>query len=257
MASQDPPMAFDSSSMPPPPPVAEGGEPGQLELPQVSLLGDSIRFMWGMSFRYLAACGVWYGIYRAKDMWYKVDEKESEKQRATQFKMWALSHAADVGVSMLLVPGRYIVGRNGARLLFDFTFQSYGGALAKFDMFTGQQYLAYAINRMSPAPGATHDYSFFLWQLPSTLFTGFKLWKRLQKAPKKTAPVRVVLAMGVHYFVRLMGLSLALYLPRSEEELILAGIMTALDKTLEAYLIRNTWPYVDAETGAIEEATLQ
>jgi hypothetical protein len=241
-------MAFDANSVPPPPPMDDvRPTDAHIELPEVSLIGDGMRLMWGMSFRYLAACGVWYGIYRAKDMWLRVDEKKSDAERQKQFKMWALSHAADVGVSMLLVPGRYIVGKNGSRLLFDFTFQSYGAALSKFDLFVGQQYLAYAINRMSPAPGATSDYSFFLWQVPSTLLTGAKLYMRMQKAPKKTAPIRVGIAMGVHFFVRLMGLSLALYLPRSEEELILAGIMTALDKSLEAYLIRSTWPLVDEE----------
>lgn len=220
-----------------------GGQEGGLQLPPVSPIGDSLRLLWGLGVRYGLATGVWYGIYRLKDMLQGVNDKKSEKKRNAQAKMWLWSFATDVGVSMLLVPGRYLTGRNCQRLLLDFALQPIGGALGKFDAFNGQRFLGYALYNLTPATEGANDYGFFLWQIPSTIATGVKLYLRMKEHRKRTKPVAVALGMGAHFFVRLMVMSLSLFLPRSEEELILATVMCTLDKTLEAFLIRNTYPW--------------
>jgi hypothetical protein len=216
-----------------------------LNLPEVRLMADTARLVWGLSVRYGLACATWYGIYRAKDIMQRVPDKKSEKHRQARARMWLLSFAADVGVSLLLVPGRYLTGRTAPRLLFDFAFMSWGDALSKFDLFAGNRYLAFAINRLTPANGAQTDYSFLLWQMPSTVLTAVKLYRRYKENPAKTRPLRVIPVMGVHFFLRLMMMSFALYLPRTEEELILTGVLNALEKTCDAFLIRNTWPWPD------------
>jgi hypothetical protein len=230
-----------------PPSIVAEEVPSQesLNLPPINLAVETGRLLWGLSFRYMLACGTWYGIYRAFDTFKRVPDKVSEQRRGKRFRMWALSHAADVGVSLLLVPGRYLTGKTAPRLLFDFTFMTWGDVLSKFDLFAGRQYLSYAVNRLTPANGAEYDYSFLLWQAPSTVLTAVKLYQRFKRCPQQTSLVKAVLAMGLHFFIRLMVMSFALYLPRSEEELIITAIMVGMEKTLDAYLIRNTWPWPD------------
>jgi hypothetical protein len=215
-------------------------EVNEIALSTTDLIVESVRFLWGSAFRYHLSCGIWTLIYLGVDKMKKVPAEKSKQKAKARLNMWSRSFWLEAAVSLGTVPGRYLTGKTAPRLLFDFTFMQWGDNLSIFDRFHPRNYIFYALNRLTPS--GEWDLSFFLWQLPATLASGYKLYKRRQTAPEHTKTGRCAAAMFVQYFNRILLISFAVSLPRSLDELIFAAALTGLDKYLDAYIIRNTWP---------------
>lgn len=223
--------------------VSQPTDTPDLSLPTVNIGSMSVALTLGLSARYVASCASWTTCYMLGDWLKGVPSADIDRRNKRRAKIWLTSHAWELGASLLLTPGRYLTGKTASRLLFDFTFTGLGETMATVDRFSPPHYLAYAVNRLTPANGAEYDYSFFAWQLPATLVTSVKLYLRRQRSREDTKTWRCAGAIAVQYALRVLLLSSSVYLPRNEEELLMTWLLVGVDKALDAYLIRNTWPW--------------
>jgi hypothetical protein len=225
-------------------------EDDSFQLPPVHIVGQSASLILGVAVRAAVAGGVWSGIYAAIDA-ARGAEGSSWLRNKKACKMWAGSFVLELIPSLLLVPGRYLTGKTVPRLVADFVFPGPGQLFSFLDRFSPGHYIAYSMNRLSPAAGADADFSFFLWHLPATLVTAAKLYVRQSRKPKDTKTKRVLAMLGLQYFTRLLMISFSVYLPSSEKEMLLALLLTTFDRYSDAYLIRNTWPF-DLDEDVVE-----
>jgi hypothetical protein len=216
------------------------------------LIKQGVLLVHGLALRYGLSCAAWTGLRMLRDAASRrlrpardpdVDAAKRRERRKRDLRMWGCSMGAEVAVSLLLVPGRYLVGKSVHRLMFDFMMPALSDLLCKFDRFNPSRFLGFSADRTTPAEGAEWDLSFFVWHLPATLLTFGKLFYRMHTVGRKnTKAWRCIGVTLVQYIARVMMVTFSTWLPMSENELVFCLLLLGIDKTTDAYLIRNTWP---------------
>lgn len=185
-----------------------------------------------------------------------------------RWRMWRSGFATELAISLLLRPGTYLVGRHSPRMLLDFIAPGPSVFLAQFDQFSPLPFFSFAINRLTPAHGAEADLSFILWHLPTL---GIRITRYLQRRKRHGAcdrhrcrvwaseipdhflllleghepltcstmgPIRFTCWSTLHFVLRTLSISFAVYLPMSEGDLLFILCITLLEKWIDAKLIR-------------------
>ncbi|CCW68107.1 unnamed protein product [Phytomonas sp. Hart1] len=155
--------------------------------------------------------------------------------------VYLLSMAAEVGVSVLWEPFKYLAAINTPRFLLDYMLTNWSDVLSKIDRFKTARYASYASYAFSSDPNVEWNLDFFSWQLPSIILTVSKLMLRRRLSGARTG--RLLLALLAQVILRAHFSTFSVMIPESGGEVFEAVLSTLLEGMVTSYLVRNTWPF--------------
>ncbi|KPA83303.1 putative mitochondrial hypothetical protein [Leptomonas pyrrhocoris] len=211
-------------------------------LPKISSSLETIRLTYGALLRLCLHSTAYYGsrgfleerVFGRKGAM-AVSEREAMR--------YVLSMSAEIGVSVLIMPVRYLAASTTPRFMLDYMFTRWSDLLAVVDRFSPGAYASYALYAFASS-GAEWNFDFFTWQVPSVILTLGKLFLRRRRTG--AARCRTKRVMGVllaQILLRAYMSTFSVMIPEQGSEAIEAMVVTVLEGMATSYLGRHTWPF--------------
>lgn len=224
-------------------------------LPSINSHVETVRLAYGSFVRLCLHSAAFYGTRGY------IQEKVFGKKGATDVAerdgiCYVLSMAAEVGVSLLWMPVRYLAAVNTPRFLLDFLLTRWSERLSRIDGFRPGRFASYAVYAFTNL-SADWNLDFFAWQIPSALLTIGKLVVRRRRVgAARCKTKRVLLTLLVQLILRAYLATFSVTLPETDSEAIESAVVVILEAMTTSYLVRNTWPFpVDYSSEASSSGT--
>ncbi|KAL7696678.1 hypothetical protein N2W54_006209 [Lotmaria passim] len=211
-------------------------------LPKISSSLETVRLSYGALLRLCLHSSAYYGsrgfvAERVLGRKGAMDIAEREAMR------YVLSMSAEIGVSVLIMPVRYLAASTTPRFMLDYMFTAWSDVLATVDRFNPGAYASYALYAFASS-GAEWDFDFFTWQVPSVILTiGKLILRRRRVGAAKCRTKRVVGVLLAQIILRAYMSTFSVMIPEQGSEAIEAIVVTVLEGMATSYLARHTWPF--------------
>lgn len=211
-------------------------------LPNINVTVETLRLVYGSFMRLCLHSTVYYGSrgFIAEKVLRKKGAMESYEREGI---CYILSIGAEIGVSMLIMPVRYLAAITTPRFILDYMFTSWSDCISILDRFNPGCYASYALYAFT---NTTDDWNldFFAWQTPSLILSIGKLLLRRRRVGAAQCRTKRVLGMlGLQVLLRAYMASFSVMIPEQWSEAVEAVVVTFLEGIVTSYLIRHTWPF--------------
>lgn len=211
-------------------------------LPRIQSSLETARLTYGALLRLCLHSTAYYGsqgFVAEKVLGRKgaIDVSEREAMR------YVLSMAAEVGVSVLIMPVRYLAASTTPRYMLDYMFTRWSDVLAVVDRFHPGAYVSYALYAFARSED-DWNFDFFTWQIPSILLTLGKLVARRHRVgAARCRTKRVLGVLFAQLVLRAYMSAFSVMIPEQGSEAVMALLVTVLEGMTTSYLARHTWPF--------------
>lgn len=211
-------------------------------LPKISSSVETVRLTYGALLRLCLHSSVYYGsrgfvAERVLGRKGAMDFSEREAMR------YVLSMSAEIGVSVLLLPVRYLAASTTPRFMLDYMFTRWSDVLSVVDRFHPGSYVSYALYAFASS-SAEWNFDFFVWQVPSILLTVGKLITRRRRVgAARCRTKRVLGVLLAQILLRAYMSTFSVMIPEQGSEAVEALVVTVLEGMATSYLARHTWPF--------------
>ncbi|KAG5473228.1 hypothetical protein CUR178_03147 [Leishmania enriettii] len=211
-------------------------------LPKINPNLETVRLTYGALLRLCLHSTVYYGTqgFVAEKM---LGDKGAMSVAEREAMRYVLSMGAEVGVSVLIMPVRYLAASTTPRFMLDYVFTRWSDVLALLDRFNPSTYSRYAFYAFA----SSHDewnFDFFTWQAPSVLMTLGKLIARRRLVGSvRCRTKRILGVLMAQLFLRAYMSTFSVMIPEEGSEALAAMVVTVLEGMATSYLARHTWPF--------------
>lgn len=213
------------------------------QLPSINKTSVALALTWGAIVRPVVWGSVYHGLRSLCGTYLKGD-KTSVERNSKNFRRTAYSCVAEVGISVVLCPARYLAAVHCSRILLDFAVPSLSDKVGVVDRFAPANFMSFAQFAFLQQGDDEWNMDFFVWQVPSIILTVGKLIARRRRlGAAKCRTKRVLGVLFMHILLRAFTGSFTVQLPQSEGDLLTAVIATSLESLVAKYLIWHTWPF--------------
>jgi hypothetical protein len=215
------------------------------KLPSINSTAVAATLAWGAFVRPVIWGSIYHGIRAFCGTYIRRDTKSSERN-LKNFQRTVYSCTAEVGLSVIFVPVRYLAAMHCTRLLIDFANPSASDVLSTVDRFNAGTFMTFAQHAFLASADEEWNMDFFVFQLPSIALTLGKLIARRRKiGAAKCRTKRVLGVLLLQVMLRAFTGSFTVQLPQSEGDLMTALIAISLEGLASKYLIYHTWPFLE------------
>lgn len=215
------------------------------QLPSINSTSVGAALVWGALVRPVIWGSLYHGVRSLCGTYLRRDETSKERNWKN-FQRTVLSCSAEVGISVLFVPARYLAAMHCTRLLIDFANPAASDALGMVDRFDAGPFMTFAQHAFLAGADEEWNMDFFVFQIPSIALTIGKLIARRRRLGAAKCKTKRVLGMLlVHVLMRAFTGSFTVQLPQSEGDLMTAMIAITLEGLASKYLIYHTWPFLE------------
>ncbi|GET90845.1 hypothetical protein, conserved [Leishmania tarentolae] len=221
---------------------ADAGMSSTHYLPKISSNLETLRLTYGAFLRLCLHSTVYYGSqgFVAE---YVSGHKGAMMISEREAMRYVLSMAAEVGVSVLLMPVRYLAASTTPRFMLDYMFTRWSDVLAVFDRFNPSTYASYAVYAFASS-NDEWNFDFFTWQIPSVLMTiGKLIARRRLVGSARCRTKRVCGVLLSQLILRAYMSTFSVMIPEEGSEAVVAVLVTIFEGMATSYLARHTWPF--------------
>jgi hypothetical protein len=211
-------------------------------LPKISSSFETVRLGYGALLRLCLHSTAYYGSrgFVAERVFGCKGAMEVSEREAIRY---VLSMSGEIGVSMLIMPVRFLAASTTPRFMLDYMFTWWSDVLAIVDRFHPGAYASYALYAFASS-GAEWNFDFFTWQVPSVVLTLGKLILRRRRVGAAMCRTKRVLGVLLAQIVlRAYMSTFSVMIPEQGSEAIEAIVVTVLEGMATSYLARHTWPF--------------
>ncbi|KPI84093.1 hypothetical protein ABL78_6849 [Leptomonas seymouri] len=211
-------------------------------LPQISYNLETIRLTYGALLRLCLHSSAYYGCrgFVAECVLGRKGAKELSEREVMRY---VLSMSGEIGVSVLIMPVRYLAASTTPRFILDYMFTRWSDFLAVVDLFNPGAYASYALYAFGSSD-AEWNFDFFTWQVPSVILTlGKLILRRRRVGAAQCRTKRVVGMLLVQILLRAYMSTFSVMIPEQGSEAVEAMVVTVLEGMATSYLARHTWPF--------------
>ncbi|KAG5472459.1 hypothetical protein LSCM1_03858 [Leishmania martiniquensis] len=221
---------------------AEAGTSSTHYLPKMNSNFETVRLTYGALLRLCLHSTVYYGTqgFVAEKVFGDQGAMSVSEREAMRY---VLSMGAEVGVSVLIMPVRYLAASTTPRFLLDYMFTRWSDVLALLDRFNPGTYASYALYAFAGTDDEW-NFDFFTWQAPSVLMTlGKLIARRRLVGPVRCRTKRILGVLLAQLFLRAYMSTFSVMIPEQSSEALAAMVVTVLEGMATSYLARHTWPF--------------
>ncbi|CAJ1991033.1 hypothetical protein conserved [Leishmania donovani] len=221
---------------------ADAGTSSTHYLPKISSNLETVRLAYGAFLRLCLHSTVYYGSqgFVAEKVFGNKGAMIISEREAMRY---VLSMGAEVGISVLLMPVRYLAASTTPRFMLDYMFTRWSDVLALLDRFNPSTYASYAIYAFASSDDEW-NFDFFTWQIPSVLMTIGKLIARRRLVGSARCRTKRVFGVLLSQLIlRAYMSTFSVMIPEQGSEAVVAILVTVLEGMATSYLARHTWPF--------------
>lgn len=211
-------------------------------LPKISSSVETVRLTYGALLRLCLHSSAYYGSrgFVAERVFGKKGAMEISEREAMRY---VLSMGAEIGVSVLIMPVRYLAASTTPRFMLDYMFTRWSDVLSVIDRFHPGSYVSYALYAFSSSE-AEWNFDFFAWQVPSVLLSlGKLILRRRRVGAARCRTKRVLGVLLAQIILRAYMSTFSVMIPEQGSEAVEAIVVTVLEGMSTSYLARHTWPF--------------
>lgn len=211
-------------------------------LPAINTTTELFRLLCGSILRLALHSGLYYGGYGL--IMEKIRKRKGSYTLSERAALcYLLSMGLEIGVSMLVVPFRFLSAISAPRFLLDYMLNSWSDKLSMLDRFAPGKFASFATYSFE-RPDCDWSFDFFTWQVPSVVLSLVKLLARRRHVGAKNCRTkRVLFALGLQVILRAYMATFVTELPENDLEAVNAILVTVLEGIATSYVVRHTWPY--------------
>ncbi|AIO00459.1 hypothetical protein LPMP_302360 [Leishmania panamensis] len=221
---------------------ADAGTSSTYYLPKIGSNFETVRLTYGAFLRLCLHSTVYYGAqgFVSEKLFGRKGTMGVAEREAMRY---ILSMGAEVGVSVLIMPVRYLAASTTPRFMLDYMFTRWSDVLALLDRFNPSTYASYALYAFASS-NDEWNFDFFTWQIPSVLMTLGKLIARRRFAGSaRCRTKRVFGVLLAQLILRAYMSTFSVMIPEQGSEALVAMSVTILEGMATSYLAQHTWPF--------------
>lgn len=211
-------------------------------LPQISSSVETVRLSYGALLRLCLHSTAYYGSrgFVAERVFGRKGAIEVSEREAMRY---VLSMGAEIGVSVLIMPVRYLAASTTPRFMLDYMFTRWSDILGVFDRFHPGAYASYALYAFE-STSEEWNFDFFTWQVPSVVLSlGKLILRRRRVGAARCRTKRVIGVLLAQILLRAYMSTFSVMIPEQGSEALEAMVVTVLEGMATSYLARHTWPF--------------
>lgn len=211
-------------------------------LPKISSSVETVRLTYGALLRLCLHSSAYYGGrgFVAERVLGRKGAMEVSEREAMRY---VLSMSAEIGVSVLIMPVRYLAASTTPRFMLDYMFTRWSDLLSVLDRFHPGSFVSYALYAFASSD-AEWNLDFFAWQVPSVLLSLGKLvLRRRRVGATRCRTKRVLGVLLAQILLRAYMSTFSVMIPEQGTEAVEAMVVTVLEGMATSYLARHTWPF--------------
>ncbi|KAG5498735.1 hypothetical protein JKF63_03023 [Porcisia hertigi] len=221
---------------------ADAGTSSTPFFPKINSSLETVRLTYGALLRLCLHSTVYYGSqgFVAEKVFGHKGAMVTAEREAMRY---VLSMGAEVGISVLIMPARYLAASSTPRFMLDYMFTRWSDVLALLDRFHPAAYASYTMYAFASSDDEW-NFDFFTWQIPSLVMTlGKLIARRRLVGAERCRTKRILGVMLAQLFLRAYMSTFSIMIPEQGSEAVVAMFVTVCEGMATSYLARHTWPY--------------